>query len=129
MSIHSVQTMNTIYSGSSTTDHNRTHPPYCVRIVQYAAGDEIAPAYIGMRGTLPGTGSTRYGGNSSCATLEFLGGPFFIFDAGEGIKSLPDRLLADGWERIEYKERSICYVTDSELFLPTDSHYNARYVE
>jgi phosphoribosyl 1,2-cyclic phosphodiesterase len=31
--------------------------------------------------------------------------------------------------RIEYGGRSVCYVTDNELFLPDSQHYNANYVE
>jgi phosphoribosyl 1,2-cyclic phosphodiesterase len=31
--------------------------------------------------------------------------------------------------RIDYHGRSVCYVTDNELFLPDSPHYNLRYVE
>lgn len=31
--------------------------------------------------------------------------------------------------RIEYKGRSVCYITDNELFLETDERYDARYVK
>lgn len=57
--------------------------------------DTIDMTYWGVRGTLPVTGgrSLNYGGNTSCVTMEFPRGQFFIFDAGSGIKNLSDHLL------------------------------------
>lgn len=57
--------------------------------------DTIDMTYWGVRGTLPVTGgrSLNYGGNTSCLTMEFPKGQFFIFDAGSGIKNLSDHLL------------------------------------
>ena len=59
--------------------------------------DRIELRFWGIRGTLPvpGPQSLRYGGNTSCVSLEFPGGEFFIFDAGSGIKVLSDYLLAE----------------------------------
>lgn len=53
--------------------------------------------YWGTRGTLPvpGADSLRYGGNTSCVTLEAKGEPLLIFDAGSGIKKLSDYLMAE----------------------------------
>jgi phosphoribosyl 1,2-cyclic phosphodiesterase len=45
----------------------------------------------------------KYGGNTSCVTLDFPKEQFFIFDAGTGIKALSDALLAQGKTRKEYK--------------------------
>jgi phosphoribosyl 1,2-cyclic phosphodiesterase/ActR/RegA family two-component response regulator len=67
--------------------------------------DKIDMTFWGVRGTLPvpGPGSLRYGGNTNCVTLEFPTGPFFIFDAGTGIKALSDNLLKSGRTRLEFK--------------------------
>lgn len=52
-------------------------------------------SFWGVRGTLPAPGaqSVRYGGNTSCVTLELPRERFFIFDAGSGIKALSDHLF------------------------------------
>ena len=62
-------------------------------------------SYWGVRGTLPvpGPGSVRYGGNTSCITFEAEDEPLIIFDAGSGIKNLSDHLLAQGSARISGK--------------------------
>jgi phosphoribosyl 1,2-cyclic phosphodiesterase len=51
--------------------------------------------FWGVRGTLPVANQRayRYGGNTSCVTLEFPKGQLFIFDAGTGIKELSDALM------------------------------------
>jgi phosphoribosyl 1,2-cyclic phosphodiesterase/CheY-like chemotaxis protein len=51
--------------------------------------------YWGVRGTLPvpGAKSLRYGGNTSCVSLEFGNEGLFIFDAGSGIKELSNALM------------------------------------
>ena len=67
--------------------------------------NKIEMTFWGVRGTLPvpGQGSLRYGGNTSCVTLEFAKGQFFIFDGGTGIKALSDYLLRQGRTRLEFK--------------------------
>lgn len=52
--------------------------------------------YWGIRGTLPvpGQGSLRYGGNTSCLSIEVEGEPLLILDAGSGIKKLSDDLMS-----------------------------------
>ena len=67
--------------------------------------DRMELTFWGVRGTLPvpGEGSLRHGGNTSCVTLEFSQGPFFIFDAGTGIKVLSDHLRETGRSRVEAK--------------------------
>lgn len=57
--------------------------------------DQITVTYWGVRGTLPvpGAGTLRYGGNTSCVTIGFPQGELFIFDAGSGIKALSDHSL------------------------------------
>lgn len=69
------------------------------------AEDKIEMTFWGVRGTLPvpGEGSLKYGGNTSCVTLEFAKGQFFIFDAGTGIKVLSDQLLRQSKSRMEFK--------------------------
>ena len=58
--------------------------------------DAIAVRYWGVRGTLPipGKRSLRYGGNTSCFTLELPKDQLFILDAGTGIRELSNYLLA-----------------------------------
>lgn len=59
--------------------------------------DKITLSFWGVHGTLaiPGEQTVIYGGNTSCVTLQFPRGQFFIFDAGTGIKALSDHLLAN----------------------------------
>lgn len=54
--------------------------------------------FWGVRGTLPvpGERSLRYGGNTSCISMEFADGRLFVFDAGSGIKSFADQLMKSG---------------------------------
>lgn len=61
--------------------------------------------YWGTRGTLPvpGAGSLRYGGNTSCVTLQLPNEALLIFDAGSGIKLLSDHLLARQTQRLTAK--------------------------
>ncbi|MBF0627686.1 MAG: response regulator [Magnetococcales bacterium] len=58
--------------------------------------DAMHLRFWGVRGTLPvpGAATLRHGGNTNCITLHLTKGPFFIFDAGSGIRSLSDHLLA-----------------------------------
>lgn len=67
--------------------------------------DEMEVTFWGVRGTLPvpGEKSLRYGGNTSCVSLEFAKGQFLIFDAGTGIKALSDHLIAQRRQRMEAK--------------------------
>jgi CheY-like chemotaxis protein len=73
--------------------------------VRKVVEDKIALTFWGVRGTLPrpGQDSVRYGGNTNCVTLECPTGPLFILDAGTGIKSLSNHLMASGVQRIEAK--------------------------
>jgi len=52
--------------------------------------------FWGVRGTLPvpGEGTVKYGGNTSCVSVSFPKEREFIFDAGSGIKSLSDFILS-----------------------------------
>ncbi|MCP5368900.1 MAG: response regulator [Hyphomicrobiales bacterium] len=67
--------------------------------------DRIELTFWGVRGTLPvpGRRSIRYGGSTSCVSLEFSKGEFFIFDAGTGIKNLSDRLMSEDRHKMEGK--------------------------
>ncbi|MCO4771671.1 MAG: response regulator [Deltaproteobacteria bacterium] len=51
--------------------------------------------YWGVHGTLPvpGPRTTRYGGNTSCASLELADGRIIVFDAGSGIRNLGNSLM------------------------------------
>jgi len=67
--------------------------------------DHVTVKFWGVRGTLPktGKGALKYGGNTSCVTLEFPNQQLFIFDGGSGIKELGNRLVADKKKRINAK--------------------------
>lgn len=68
-------------------------------------GDTMNVSFWGCRGTLPvpGEGSVRYGGNTSCVSIEFPRDELFIFDAGSGIKALSNHLLQQQRKRIDGK--------------------------
>ncbi|MEA1970790.1 MAG: MBL fold metallo-hydrolase [Thermodesulfobacteriota bacterium] len=59
--------------------------------------ENIKLTFWGVHGTLPvpGQNTVRYGGNTSCVSLEFPRGNFFIFDAGTGIKELSNYLMSE----------------------------------
>ena len=67
--------------------------------------DWIELNYWGVRGTIPvpGEKTLKYGGNTSCISLEFTRGNFFIFDAGTGIMLLSEHLMAKERSKIEAK--------------------------
>lgn len=66
---------------------------------------KIIIQFWGVRGTLPvpGKDTVRYGGNTSCVTLNFPNKPLFIFDAGTGIKKLSDFLIQQNISPISAK--------------------------
>ena len=76
-----------------------------LKTVERVLSDRIAVKFWGVRGTLPkpGPDSLKYGGNTSCVTLSFPRGQFFIFDAGSGIREVGSSLLAEGRTRTEGK--------------------------
>jgi len=73
--------------------------------VNRVLNDHIDMTFWGVRGTLPvsGGGSLKYGGNTSCVSLEFPKQQFFIFDGGSGIKGLGDWLMSQKRTRIKGK--------------------------
>ncbi len=78
-----------------------TFPATARRIIE----DAIDLTFWGVRGTLPvpGENTLRYGGNTSCVTMEFPKGQLFIFDGGSGIKSLSNTLLRQKRKQIDAK--------------------------
>ncbi len=64
--------------------------------IERIVNDRIHITFWGVHGTLPipGKNTTKYGGNTSCVSLEFANGNLMIFDAGSGIKTLSDHLMA-----------------------------------
>ena len=67
--------------------------------------DYIDMRFWGVRGTLPVSGETalKYGGNTSCISLEFPSQQLFVFDGGSGIKTLGDWLTSQQRKRIQAK--------------------------
>lgn len=59
--------------------------------------------FWGVRGTVPvpGPTTTRYGGNTSCVSLELPRNLFFIFDGGTGIRGLSKYLFQAQRKRIK----------------------------
>ncbi len=78
-----------------------TFPDQIARILD----DHIDMTFWGVRGTLPVSGkhSLKYGGNTSCVSLEFPRQQFFVFDGGSGIKALGDYLMAQNRRRLSAK--------------------------
>ncbi len=78
-----------------------TFPDQISRILD----DHIDMRFWGVRGTLPVSGENinKYGGNTSCVSLEFPRQQLFVFDGGSGIKSLGDWLTAQQRKRIQAK--------------------------
>ncbi|MCP3981012.1 MAG: response regulator [bacterium] len=70
-------------------------PVRFVQQVERIVSDHAAIKFWGVRGSLPvpGKHTVRYGGNTTCVTLELNGDQFFIFDAGSGIKTLSNELM------------------------------------
>lgn len=71
-------------------------------VIAEVVQDEAVATFWGVRGTLPAPAPTnlRYGGNTSCVSLELPRGELFIFDAGTGIRELGAHLMGRG-ERID----------------------------
>ena len=67
--------------------------------------DKVDVTFWGVRGTLPvpGERSLRYGGNTSCVSMELANGQMLIFDAGTGIKEFSNSLGAANKSRLEAK--------------------------
>jgi phosphoribosyl 1,2-cyclic phosphodiesterase/ActR/RegA family two-component response regulator len=63
--------------------------------------DAMKVRFWGTRGSVPrpGKGTVRYGGNTSCVSLETTRDRLFIFDAGTGIIDLGRELMAAGKRR------------------------------
>ena len=59
-------------------------PETFLATVSSLLANELKLSFWGVRGTLPvpGPETLRYGGNTSCLTLEVAGEPLLIFDAG-----------------------------------------------
>lgn len=81
--------------------NTETFPDQVSRILD----DHIDMRFWGVRGTLPVSGPdiNKYGGNTSCVSLEFPRQQLFVFDGGSGIKVLGDWLASQQRKRIQAK--------------------------
>ena len=72
-------------------------PATFVSDVMALAADNMDITYWGVRGTMPvpGRKTLRYGGNTTCITLEMPRGQYFILDAGSGIRNLSRDIMAN----------------------------------
>jgi phosphoribosyl 1,2-cyclic phosphodiesterase/CheY-like chemotaxis protein len=79
------------------------NPASFVADLERLVADTLTLTFWGVRGTLPVSrpDAHRYGGNTSCVSLDFPDGRLFIFDAGTGIKALSDALLAERRNRLD----------------------------
>jgi len=79
------------------------NPASFAQELERLVADTLTLSFWGVRGTMPISrkDSHRYGGATSCASLAFPDGKLFIFDAGSGIKSLGDALMAAKRTRID----------------------------
>jgi phosphoribosyl 1,2-cyclic phosphodiesterase/ActR/RegA family two-component response regulator len=79
------------------------NPASFVADLERLVADTLTLTFWGVRGTLPISrpDSHRYGGNTSCVSLDFPDGRLFVFDAGTGIKALSDALLASRRTRLD----------------------------
>jgi phosphoribosyl 1,2-cyclic phosphodiesterase/CheY-like chemotaxis protein len=79
------------------------HPATFVGELERLVADAVTMTFWGVRGTLPVSraDSRRYGGNTTCVTLELADGHLLVLDAGTGIKALSDTLIAAKRSRIE----------------------------
>jgi CheY-like chemotaxis protein/ribonuclease BN (tRNA processing enzyme) len=70
--------------------------------VNEIVSNRVVLQYWGVHGTLPSPGAafSRYGGNTSCVSVEVGGGePLYVFDCGSGVKRLSDHIMSRGGER------------------------------
>ncbi len=79
------------------------HPATFVTELERLVAATLALTFWGVRGTLPISrkDSMRYGGSTSCVSLDFPDGRLVVFDAGTGIKALSDSLGAAKRSRLE----------------------------
>jgi phosphoribosyl 1,2-cyclic phosphodiesterase/ActR/RegA family two-component response regulator len=73
-----------------------------LRYVIEIMSEQVTVCYWGVHGTIPvsGAGFLRYGGNTSCVSVEVSGEPLYVFDCGTGIKQLSDHLMASKEPRL-----------------------------
>jgi phosphoribosyl 1,2-cyclic phosphodiesterase/ActR/RegA family two-component response regulator len=81
------------------------HPASFASQLERLVAGAVTMTFWGVRGTLPISrkDAMRYGGATSCMSLDFPDGRLFIFDAGSGIKALGDALTAARRTRIDGK--------------------------
>ncbi len=77
------------------------HRETFLQSIDEIVSDRIAVHYWGVHGThpVPGNAYMRYGGNTSCVSVEIGGEPLYVFDCGSGIKGLSDRIMAGVGQR------------------------------
>jgi phosphoribosyl 1,2-cyclic phosphodiesterase len=71
-------------------------------LIDEIVSSRVLVAYWGVHGTLPvpGPANVRYGGNTSCVSVEVGGEPLLIFDCGSGVKKLSDHVVASAEQRL-----------------------------
>ena len=92
-------------SGTSGSLGQPTRPDPVLGGLDRMLSGRVRLRFWGVRGTLPvpGSKSLRYGGNTSCVSLDFPEDRLFVFDAGSGIRELSDHLSARDGGSVEGK--------------------------
>ncbi len=72
-----------------------------LKSINEIVSDRIAVHYWGVHGTLPAPGDSysRYGGNTSCVSVDVGGEPLYVFDCGSGLKGLSDHIMKTPTQR------------------------------
>lgn len=81
---------------------SRSDPAETLTAILDLLVEKVAVKFWGCRGTIPvpGPGTLKYGGNTSCLSLVFPDGHLFVFDAGTGIKPLANSLMRSGKKKL-----------------------------
>ena len=76
---------------------------HLLHVVAEVVADEVTATFWGVRGTLPAPApeNVRYGGNTSCVSVQMPRGRLVIFDAGTGIRELGQHLMKTHPGRID----------------------------
>ena len=81
---------------------SRQDPAEMLSYILDLLAEKLLLKFWGCRGTIPvpGPGTLKYGGNTSCVSLTFPNDHHYIFDAGTGIKQLSNQFVKSGRKKL-----------------------------
>lgn len=81
---------------------SKNNPTETLKQILGLLAKRIRLKFWGCRGTIPvpGPGTVKYGGNTSCVSVTFPDEHIFVFDAGTGIKPLGNALMKLGKKKL-----------------------------